>query len=250
MSTRAGLARRLLASAVLLAIATTSLSIEPAAAAGMPACAYKDVLTPARAYEQFSYTMLDTIYMVPRAYVPKDLRATGVSGGGSLRSIVIGDLKAMFAAARKAGAQLTIKSSYRSYATQASTFKYWVGVEGLKKALLSSARPGHSEHQLGTVIDVTSYGGKAPWAYNDWGTTKAGAWMRTNAWKYGFLMSYPVGKSPSITCYKYEPWHFRYVGVPTANAVHESGLTPREWFWQNPAGFSEPVGGSVVVHRP
>ena len=36
--------------------------------------------------------------------------------------------------------------------------------------------------------------------------------MRANAWKYGFIMSYPKGKS-AVTCYAYEPWHYRYVGL-------------------------------------
>lgn len=236
--------------ALALVVPAASLATAPVAAAGgPPACAYKDVLTAARGYDQFSYTLLDTIYMVSRTYAPRDLRATGVSGGGSLRSFVIGDLRSMFAAAKRAGAPLTIRSSYRSYATQVSTFKYWVSVEGLKKARLTSARPGHSEHQLGTVVDLTSYGGKDAWSYADWGATKAGTWMRVNAWKFGFVMSYPKGTSPSITCYKYEPWHFRYVGVPTAIAIRESGLTPREWFWRNPDGLSEPVRGAVTVER-
>jgi D-alanyl-D-alanine carboxypeptidase len=100
----------------------------------------------------------------------------------------------------------------------------------------SPARPGHSEHQLGTVLDVTSYGGNTPWDYADWGATKAGAWMRNNAWTFGFVMSYPKGKS-RITCYSYEPWHFRYVGKATAKAIHDSGLTPREWIWLHPNGL-------------
>jgi D-alanyl-D-alanine carboxypeptidase len=45
-------------------------------------------------------------------------------------------------------------------------------------------------------------------------------------------MSYPKGKSPSKTCYKYEPWHFRYVGKDAAAAIHSSGLTLREYLWQ------------------
>jgi D-alanyl-D-alanine carboxypeptidase len=57
--------------------------------------------------------------------------------------------------------------------------------------------------------------------------------MAANAWKYGFIESYPRGVSPSKTCYAYEPWHFRYVGRAEAAAVHASGLTLREWLWRN-----------------
>jgi D-alanyl-D-alanine carboxypeptidase len=141
------------------------------------------------------------------------------------------DLKAMATAARAAGARLAVQSAYRSYATQRSTFSYWVSQSGYAAAIKSSARAGHSEHQLGTTVDFRSYGGSAPWYYRDWGTTKAGAWLRNNAWKYGFVMSYPKGKT-AVTCYAYEPWHFRYVGRTTAAAIRASKLTPREYLWR------------------
>ena len=92
-----------------------------------------------------------------------------------------------------AGARLAVQSAFRSYSTQKSTFAYWSRVSGYTAALKSSARAGHSEHQLGTTVDFRSYGGSAPWYYSDWGNTKAGAWLKKNAWKYGFIMSYPKG---------------------------------------------------------
>jgi D-alanyl-D-alanine carboxypeptidase len=238
MSIHARVSTIVLGSALVFAATATAPVVGSVAAAGggPPACAYRDIVTPARSYGQYGTTLLDTIYKLPSGYAPRDLRSTGVSGGGLVRSLVVRDLQAMFAAARKAGAPLTIESSYRSYATQVSTFNHWVRVAGRTAALKASARPGHSEHQLGTVVDVTTYRGKSPWLYADWATTKAGAWMRHNAWTFGFVMSYPKGKSPSITCYKYEPWHFRYVGRATAKAIHVSGVTPREWVWLNPRG--------------
>jgi D-alanyl-D-alanine carboxypeptidase len=78
---------------------------------------------------------------------------------------------------------------------------------------------------------VTSLVGPAPWDYADWGATAAGAWMRDNAWRYGFVMSYPAGRQ-AVTCYAYEPWHFRYIGRELAAKVHASGLTLREWIWR------------------
>ena len=104
----------------------------------------------------------------------------------------------------------------------ASTFDYWVSVGGYEQALRTSARAGHSEHQLGTAIDVTSEGGAPPWEYADWATTPAGAWMAANAWRYGFVMSYPRG-AYDVTCYDYEPWHYRYVGRDLAAEITASG---------------------------
>jgi D-alanyl-D-alanine carboxypeptidase len=54
--------------------------------------------------------------------------------------------------------------------------------------------------------------------------------MAANAWRHGFVMSYPRGET-AATCYAYEPWHYRYVGRETAAAVRGSGMTLREAIW-------------------
>jgi D-alanyl-D-alanine carboxypeptidase len=219
----------------LLSVAiATGLATSVVSAAALPACRVADTTTSNRSYTDWTSTILDTTYRLTSAYGPSDLRSTadaGLNGGQRVRALVIADLRAMARAARTAGARLSVESSYRSYSTQASTFAYWVRVSGYAAALRSSARAGHSEHQLGTTLDFKSYGGSAPWNYSDWGRTKAGTWLRNNAWRYGFVMSYPKGKT-SVTCYAYEPWHFRYVGRAVASKIHASGLTPREYLWR------------------
>ncbi|HSS36870.1 MAG TPA: D-alanyl-D-alanine carboxypeptidase family protein, partial [Patescibacteria group bacterium] len=60
--------------------------------------------------------------------------------------------------------------------------------------------------------------------------SREGAWLAKNAWKYGFVMSYPKGKK-RVTCYAYEPWHYRYVGRDLAARVHASGKTLRQVLW-------------------
>ena len=207
--------------------------LDLAASAALPACRYADVTTKYTSTASWPLTLVDTIYRVSSSYVPPltSVSRAGFGGGFSVRPEVIADLSALRIAAAKAGGALGIVSAYRSYSTQVSTFNYWVSVGGYSAALLSSARAGHSEHQLGTAIDFNSAGGTAPWNLNDWATTSAGAWMKANAWKYGFVNSYPKGLSPSVTCYQYEPWHYRYVGRTEAAAIHASGLTPRAWLW-------------------
>jgi zinc D-Ala-D-Ala carboxypeptidase len=204
----------------------------PAAAHVQSSCTYADVLVLDTSYDNWAAVLVDTTFMLPDSYAPPDLRATGLKGGGSVRGFVVADLREMAAAAAGSGAPLQVVSAYRSYRTQVSTFKHWVGVAGYKQALLTSARPGHSEHQLGTALDFTSSGGDAPWLYKDWATTRAGSWLRDNAWKYGFVSSYPKGKT-SATCYAYEPWHYRYFGKERAAAIHDSGLTSRQWLLAN-----------------
>ena len=206
-----------------------------AASANPPTCRITDITTKYHAYTDYTKTVLDWNFRLPANYAPHDLvpvSRAGLSGGGSVRSILISDLAAMTRAARAAGAPLAVASAYRSYATQVSTFAYWVRADGYAAAIRGSARPGHSEHQLGTAIDFKSYGGGAPWGYADWAKTKAGAWMMNNAWKYGFILSYPQGKQASV-CYSYEPWHYRYYGKAIAKEIHNSGLAPRVWLWRN-----------------
>jgi D-alanyl-D-alanine carboxypeptidase len=138
----------------------------------------------------------------------------------------------MTAAAEANGTPIAVQSAYRSYAQQKTTFAYWVKVDGYQGALMVSARPGHSEHQLGVAIDFKSANGGPPWQGGDWALSPAGFWMKTNAWKYGWVLSYPRNAFSKV-CYSYEPWHYRYLGKALAKKVHDSKLTIREYLWAN-----------------
>ena len=204
----------------------------------LPTCDYLDLPAARVAYGQWGSTVLDTVFQLPGGYAPGDLVDTsqaGLNGTHLIRAIAVQDLAAMIDAASAAGARLAVQSAYRSYAGQVLTFNGWVTQVGYAEALKTSARPGHSEHQLGTAIDFKTVGGIAPWRYADWATTTEGAWLVANAWKFGWVMSYPKGTS-AVSCYRYEPWHYRYVGRTTAAAVHDAGVTPREWLWSQGYG--------------
>ncbi|HEX7491917.1 MAG TPA: M15 family metallopeptidase [Candidatus Limnocylindrales bacterium] len=226
-------------------------NIEP-----LPNCAMGDVPTPMAGQDDWPLTLVDTDLMVPSTYVPDDLvgsDAAGFSPYYLIRAVMVPDLQRMGEAAAAAGAPLGIASAYRSYDTQVWTFSYWVNELGYDQAFLTSARAGHSEHQLGLAIDFKARGGSEPWDFvqinggSKPGTyytfakvTAAGAWLAANAWKYGFIMSYPDGGA-SKSCYGYEPWHYRYFGVEAAALIHASGLSAREWMWRrqpNPEGLS------------
>jgi D-alanyl-D-alanine carboxypeptidase len=140
---------------------------------------------------------------------------------------MVEDLAALFVAARDAGLRLIIESGYRSFASQAATFDSWASRLGYPEALVRSARPGHSEHQLGTAIDVTSPG----WAgrFGDWGReTAEGRWLAAHAWEFGFVLSYPAG-AEAATCFSYEPWHYRWIGRAAAAEHRASGLALRQF---------------------
>ena len=199
----------------------------------LPTCDYLDLPAVRVGYGQWGTTVLDTIFLLPNGYAPGDLvdtSRTGLNGGYFIRSVAEQDLTALISAAAAAGARLAVQSAYRSYTGQVLTFDGWVSQVGYAEALKTSARPGHSEHQLGTAIDFKTVGGIAPWRYADWATTTEGTWLAANAWKFGWVMSYPKGTS-TVSCYRYEPWHYRYVGRTAAAAVHDAGVTLREWLW-------------------
>lgn len=204
--------------------------------AGLPTCTYGDDLSVDDPAVRWAAIVVDSnLGLVPN-YVPRDLvdtAAAGLNSGHLVRSIVIPDLRSLAREARSAGSPLAVQSSFRSHSDQVETFNYWDRLAGRKAALKTSARPGHSEHQLGTAIDFRSAtNASAPWDYRDWARTDAGAWLLANAWQFGFVLSYPRGGFDR-TCYVYEPWHYRYVGRSVAASIHSAGVTPREWLWNS-----------------
>ncbi len=211
----------------------------------LPTCRLADILTVPRGYDDWATTQVDWILSLGPDYKPPDLvsvRDGGVAGGGLVRKLVIADLKAMAAAARKNGTPLVSWSPYRSYGQQKTLFEGYVRGSGYDRAVTFSARPGHSEHQLGLTIDFVAVGDHG--LTTNWEVTRTGAWMAKNAWKYGWLMSYPKAKT-DVTCYSYEPWHYRYVGRDLAAKIHDSGLTIREYLWANYT-MVDPVTGSPL----
>jgi hypothetical protein len=123
-------------------------------------------------------------------------------------------LQALLAAAREAGFRLRIASAFRSYKEQARLFR-------TVKEKGRAARPGHSEHQLGTTIDL-----RLP-------STKAIDWLADHAFEHGFALSYPPGHQ-RLTGYRPEPWHVRYVGPELARQLHERAITLEQMFRSTP----------------
>jgi len=202
-------------------------------AAKLPACGVADVRTRYGKVKHWKRTLLDTNLKLKRSYKPWDLvsvRKAGIAGSGKVRKVMIKDLRALAKAARRAGKPLAVRSSYRSYDYQKSLFNYYVRTNGYARALKFSARPGHSEHQLGTTVDFSTAPG-VPLSTR-FGDSPAGKWLARNGWKYGFIMSYPKGKK-KVSCYGYEPWHWRYFGRDMARKIHQSGQVPRRYLWQN-----------------
>ena len=126
--------------------------------------------------------------------------------------------------AKKLNYRIVVVSGYRSYTYQEKLFEYYVETKGMNYALMCSAKPGHSEHQTGLAIDVEG----SNLDYNLFEKSKEFEWMKKNAHKYGFILRYPKGKE-NITGFKYEPWHYRYVGKEVATIIYNNKLTFEEY---------------------
>ncbi|MNN24070.1 D-alanyl-D-alanine carboxypeptidase [compost metagenome] len=145
-----------------------------------------------------------------------------------MRSEAAKALEQMFAGAEKDGIYLAGVSAYRSHSTQTSLFNRYVAKDGEEKAKTYSAVPGHSEHETGLSIDVSGSDGKCA-AEDCFGGTEEAKWLAEHAAEYGYIIRYPEGKD-SITGYKYEPWHIRYVGVEIATYIADNNITLEEYY--------------------
>jgi D-alanyl-D-alanine carboxypeptidase len=156
--------------------------------------------------------LVDKSHTLAAEYEPDDLVSlsasslTVSSGDPRVRKTIMPAVTDMARAARADGVTLVFSSGYRSFEYQKSVYAREVKTYGQEMADRESARPGASQHQLGTAIDF----GSITDAFAD---TRAGKWLFTHAGDYGFSLSYPQGYE-EITGYRYESWHYRYITKP------------------------------------
>lgn len=168
-------------------------------------------------------------FQLSEHYAPKDLVCPDIQTiqGHNNQTILLREEAAiqaekMFQAAKKEGFDLIAKSGYRSYQTQARLYQKYVQNYGTDYANQVSAKPGHSEHQTGLALDITTQSMNYE-LHQSFANTPEGKWLKNHAPQYGFILRYPKGRE-SETGYIYEPWHFRYVGTELAQ-----WLTENEW---------------------
>ena len=173
-------------------------------------------------------------FALPEYYVPADLVPLGdyfddnVTRGQTLfvREAIVGPLQQMVGEMQSAGLQPSILSAYRSYGEQALAWHWWSNQYPGRVAIMS-ARPGQSEHQLGTTVDFGSP--EIDHLFHvDFADTAEGVWLANNAHRFGFTLSFPQ-TAYAITGFKYEPWHFRYVGMELATELYASGAILTQW---------------------
>jgi len=163
------------------------------------------------------------VYFLNEHYVPISLSNIGVdfrstkSTSFQIHSDVLRHIEDLVNAANASTVSVRVQSAYRSFSTQTdlkATYKVAYGAGANK----FSADQGYSEHQLGTTVDFTTL--KTNGLLEGFEKTPEYKWLLENAYKYGFIISYPAGN----TYYKFEPWHWRFVGVTLATRLHNDNM--------------------------
>ena len=178
----------------------------------------KDILVLVNKYNYLTsdYEPLDLEIIDP------NMNRDGYDGNNMLRHEARIHFEEMCAQALLDGVHIYNSSAYRSYSYQEMIYNRKKDLVGIKEADMISARAGSSEHQSGLAVDLNTID-------DDFANTNEYRWLENNAYKYGFILRYPLGKE-KITGYSYEPWHYRYVGKSVAYIIKKEGITFDEYY--------------------
>jgi len=168
---------------------------------------------------------------LPRGYSGSVKLAACVPGGEhQMESAAAAQYRKMYDAGKTAGVILSPFSAYRTTQRQKNNFEDKIETEqktgkSRKEAVAAASQsilpPGCSEHEAGLAVDIVN-------TYESFEKTNEFKWLMENAQDYGYILRYPKDKA-SITLVKYEPWHWRYVGVEHAKKIKASGECLEEY---------------------
>lgn len=164
------------------------------------------------------------VYFLNEHYVPITLTSiispyvSSKSKNYQIHDSVLPYLEKMIDAGNNDGVSILVLSAFRSFQTQSILKSSYKVTYGAGTANSFSADQGYSEHQLGTAVDFTTK--KTDGMLDGFSRTPEYKWLVENAYKYGFVISYPAGNA----YYKFEPWHWRFVGVTLATKLYEEKI--------------------------
>ena len=174
------------------------------------------------------YVLLNKNFMLPQDWEPEEL--TNIGHGFLVRPEAAEQLEKMRAAMRDDNLNLVIVSTYRTIARQRNLFNNAASSRGVRRAERSIARPGHSEHNTGLAVDVLHRGATGSLSSMRFEGTSQFSWLVENAHEFGFILRYPQGYT-EISGYIFEPWHWRFIGIPIATAMKNRGIVSYEDFY-------------------
>lgn len=169
--------------------------------------------------KQYSKVYFLNEHYVPAALSPIDPQFVLANGQQLfIHSNVAPFLEKLLSDAESNQFGLRVVSAYRSFGQQSMLKKNYKFIYGAGTANQFSADQGYSEHQLGTAVDFGVAQNKNQ--FTGFENTPEYSWLVANAYKYGFVISYP----PHNSYYVYEPWHWRFVGLSLALYLHNNNL--------------------------
>ena len=167
-------------------------------------------------------------FKLPNDYIPSNLEMISnecANDNEYLRKEAKEAFEKLSGDAKELGYKVIAVSTYRDYNYQDRLYNEYVSDKGIDYADQCSARPGHSEHQTGLAVDVMGSNDD----YDEFENSIEFEWMKNNSYRYGFILRYPKGKE-KITGFKYEPWHYRYVGSDVAKVIYKENITLEEYY--------------------
>ena len=159
--------------------------------------------------DPYLFYIVDKKNSLPADYMPTDLLGEGKA---KVRQETLDAFEKMAQAAKKEGINLWILSGFRSFQRQKEIYNRSLASKGPEHTDKFVARPGQSQHQLGTAVDINS-------VENSFANTPECKWLEANAEKFGFSLSFPKGQEEK-TGYAFEPWHYRYI-TPEGTALQK-----------------------------
>ena len=177
--------------------------------------------------EEWNLIVVNRWNVLPEDY---SVELMELSNGQKIDSRIYPALQEMFDAARAEGIYPIVREGYRTAEEQQEILDEKIQIyinQGYSQSRAERtakewvALPGTSEHQLGIAVDINADKSKRS-------NEEVYTWLAENAYKYGFILRYPMGKQ-EITGTSYEPWHYRYVGVEAARKIYEQQICLEEY---------------------
>ena len=179
--------------------------------------------------DEWNLILVNAKHSIPENY---EVSLLELSNGIFVDERIYPDLQQMFDDARADGIFPIVGEGYRTHQAQEEIMENKVNEyrgqgysnrEAEKLAKEWVAVPGTSEHELGLALDINAAEGSDSW--------EVYTWLADNAYRYGFILRYPLGKE-KITGIDYEPWHYRYVGKNAALEIYQQDITLEEYLEQ------------------
>lgn len=172
--------------------------------------------------------IVNRIYGLNESYVPEDLVDVPVKyayAGKKLSNSVLQEVIKLIEEGKKSNFNFVVSDGYRSYEDQKKMYDSYADSIGVSETDEFVARPGHSEHQSGLLLELKPYNK----IISDVSTNEEYLWLRENAHRFGFIFRYNK-EHEKLTGFSSFTWKIRYVGVEAATTIYNEGICFEEYY--------------------